>query len=489
MQMRMEALLQQRLELRMKLAPQIIQSIEILQLPALELQQRIKQEILENPVLEMAEAPAVEEEQELREEPPHEERAKSDQEFEKLRQIEDIVHEYGSQTYRRVVDPGETDRKYEAMQNTASRPISLQDYLYDQFGLLDAPDELHDVAENIIYNINDDGYLGYLQGRAPDHPEDALREVVESMEGRATQEQAERALEIIHGLDPPGVGARTLAECLLLQMRHDNHHHECARELIAHHLDDLSANRIPKIAKDTGRSLDEVKDAIAFVSHLNPKPGTAFSSEVSPYVIPDIVVELVDGRYEVRLEDDRLPRVYINSSYSRLLRDESTSETARDYIRKKMQSARWLIESIEQRRSTVYRIARAIVDIQRSFLDRGLAHLVPLKMQTIAQTTGVHVSTVCRAIAEKYMQTPIGIFPLRFFFTGGTRTTDGRVRSRRSVKESVKQVVDGEDKRNPLSDDEIAAKLQADGLDIARRTVTKYRKALGIASTRQRKAY
>lgn len=486
MQMRMEAVLQQRLELRMKLAPQIIQSIEILQLPALELQQRLKQELMENPVLEMVESPVLEEEQleTTEEEAPHEERAKSDQEFEKLREIEDIVREYGSQTYRRVVDPSETDRKYEAMQNTAARPVSLQDYLFDQYSLLDTPAELREAARNLIYNINDEGYL---LAQNPDRPEDALPEVIESMEGRATLEQAERALRIIQSLDPPGIGARDLKECLLLQMRHDDH--PVARELITHRLDDLSANRIPKIAKDTGRSLDEVKEAIEFISHLNPRPGTAFSSEVSPYVIPDVVVEYVDGHYEVRLEDDRLPRVYINAAYSRLLRDERTGEAAKDYIRKKIQSARWLIESIEQRRSTLHKIARAIVEIQRPFLERGVAHLVPLKMQTVAQATNVHVSTVCRAIADKYMQTPVGIFPLRFFFTGGTRTTDGRVRSRKSVKQIVKDVVEREDRQNPLSDDEVAARLQAQGLDIARRTVTKYRKALGIPSSRQRKAY
>ena len=478
MQMRMEAVLQQRLELRMKLAPQIIQSIEILQLPILELQQRLKQELLENPVLEMQETPAEEEEQELAEEPPRDERTNSDAEFEKMKEIEDAVRDYGSQTIRRVVDTSEGDRKYEAMQNTAARPMSLQDYLFDQYSLLDAPDELDTVAENLVYNIDDDGYLQY-----------SLADIVESMDGRARLEEAERALKIIQSLDPPGIGARDLAECLLLQMRNDPDDHSLARELIARHLEDLYMNRIPKIAKDTGHTVEEIKAAVEFVSHLNPKPGTAFSSEVSPYVIPDVVVEYIDGQYEVRLEDDRLPRVYINSAYSRLLRDERTSEPAKDYIRKKIQAARWLIDSIEQRRNTLHKIARAIVDIQEPFLEKGVAHLVPLKMQTIAQATSVHVSTVCRAIADKYMQTPIGIFPLKFFFTGGTRTTDGHVRSRKSVKELVRTVIDNEDKHNPLSDDEVAARLQADGLDIARRTVTKYRKAMTIPSSRQRRAY
>jgi len=478
MQMRMEAFLQQRPELRMKLAPQIIQSIEILQLPTLELQQRIKQELVENPVLEMQELLPDEDEPVPEEERPHDERTASNAEFDRMEEIEESWRDYASQTVRRVVDGSETDRKFEAMQNTAARPVSLQDYLFDQYHLLDLPHDLDEVTENIIYNIDDDGYVQY-----------GLEDIVESMEGRATLDQAQKALSIVQNLDPPGIGARDLRECLLLQMRGDPENHTLARDLIEHHLEDLYMNRLPKVTKAMGRSMDEIKEAVAFISHLNPRPGLAFSTEVSPYVIPDVIVELIEGQYQVRLEDDRLPRIYINTAYSRLLRDDRTSEPAKDYIRKKIQSARWLIDSIEQRRNTLQKIARSIVDIQKPFLEKGVAHLVPLKMQTIAGATSVHVSTVCRAISDKYMQTPVGIFPLKFFFTGGTRTTDGRVRSRKSVKQLVKQVIEAEDKSNPLSDDEIAAKLQADGLDIARRTVTKYRKALGVNSSRQRRAY
>ena len=479
MRMRMEAVLQQRLELRMKLAPQIIQSIEILQLPTLELQQRLKQELLENPVLEMQDLVDEDEEQEAAAaDAPRDERAESDEEFEKMERMEEAWRDYSSQTRPRRVDTSEPDRKLEAMQNTAARPISLQDYLFDQFTLLDGDEDLSEVAENLIYNIDDDGYLQY-----------PLEEILESMEGRATLEQAERALAVIQGLDPPGVGARDLAECLLLQMRRDASDHALVRQLIGEHLEDLYMNRIPKIAKAVGTSVEAVKAAVAFISHLNPRPGTAFSSETPPYVIPDILVEYDDGEYQVRLQDDRLPRVYVNSAYNRLLRDGRTSDTAKDYIRSKIQAARWLIDSIEQRRHTLYSIARCVVDIQRPFLEKGVSALVPLKMQTVAEATGVHVSTVCRAIADKYAQTPLGIFPMRFFFTGGTRTTDGRLRSRKSVKELVRQVVDRENKANPLSDDEIAAKLQADGIDIARRTVTKYRKAMDIPSSRRRREY
>jgi len=478
MQMRMEALLQQRPELRMKLAPQIIQSIEILQLPTLELQQRLKQELLDNPVLEMAELVDDDEDEIESEQGPKEERADSDEDFDKMEQMEEAWRDYSSQTRTRRTPSGEPDRKLEAMQNTAARPISLQDYLFDQYSLLDTPDELAEVAENIIYNIDDDGYLQY-----------SLEEVVESMEGRATAAQAERALVIVQGLDPPGVGARSLSECLLLQMRNDPDDHTLVRRIICDYLEDLYMNRIPKIAKETASTVEEIKAAAAFISHLNPRPGLAFGAETPPYVVPDIIVEYVDGEYQVRLEDDRLPRVYVNSAYNRLLRDGRTSESAKEYIRKKIQAARWLIDSIEQRRNTLFKIATAIVDIQRPFFEKGLKALVPLKMQTIAQITAVHVSTVCRAIADKYMQTPVGIFPLKFFFTGGTRTTDGRLRSRKSVKAMVHDVIDREDKNNPLSDDEIAARLQAEGIDIARRTVTKYRKAMNIPSSRQRRQY
>ena len=253
MQMRMEAFLQQRPELRMKLAPQIIQSIEILQLPTLELQQRLKQELVENPVLEMQEV-VPEEDEEIEataSEEPREERTESDEEFEKLEEIERVVREYGTPAIHRTPSEEESNRKYEAMQNTAAPPISLQDYLFDQYSLLETPPELDEVAENIIYNIDDDGYLQY-----------SLEEIVESMDGRATLEQAERALKIIQSLDPPGVGARNLAECLLLQMRDDPDDHSFARELITNHLEDLYMNRIPRIAKETGRSIEEIKKEV-----------------------------------------------------------------------------------------------------------------------------------------------------------------------------------------------------------------------------------
>jgi len=478
MAMRMETSLQMRPELRMKLAPQIIQSIEILQLPMLELQQRVKQELVENPVLEMEE-PTLAADQEAPDAPPAvDDRKNPDEDYEKVDSFEEVWREFDSRPRRRAGSDGEKDKKLEALQNTAARPISLQDYLANQLSLLELPDDVVRAAQNIVYNIDDNGYLRF-----------DLEAVRNSMDPPPPSREAlEQALGVVQHLDPPGVGARSLEECLLLQLRGQPDGYSLERQLIEHHLEDLAMNRYPKIAKETGRSIEQVKQAKDFISRLNPRPGSIFAGEMPQYITPDVMVEYVDGHYEVRLEDAFIPRLFVSPSYRRILGEAKDSQ-AKDYIRKKMNSARWLIDAIEQRRNTLYKIACEVVDQQREFLDRGVAALRPLKMQTVADRTGVHVSTVSRAIADKYMQTPRGIFDIKYFFTGGTRNAQGTLTSRKSVKQRVLDVIAAEDKRNPLSDDEIASQLQAAGLDVKRRTVTKYRKTMSIPSSRQRREY
>jgi len=476
MAMKMETSLQIRPELRMRLAPQIIQSIEILQLPMLELQQRIKQELIENPVLEMEEPSLDQSPSEEGE--PMDDRSNPEEDYDKLDSYEEAWGEFDSHAPIRTSSSGERDKKLEALQNTAARPLSLQDYLSSQLALIDASDDLRRAAQNIIYNIDENGYLRF-----------DLEAVRNSMDPpQVPRETLEEALKLVQRLDPPGVGARELKECLLLQLRDEKDEHSLERELIEHHLSDLSMNRYPKIAKKIGRSIEDVRRARDFISKLNPKPGAIFSGEMPQYITPDVIVEYVDGRYEVRLEDSFIPKLYVSQAYRRILREAKESQ-AKDYIRKKINSARWLIDAVAQRRSTLNKIACEIVDLQREFLDKGISALKPLKMQTVADRTGVHVSTVSRAIADKYMQTPRGIFDMKFFFTGGTATSEGTFTSRKSVRQRVLDAIASEDKRNPLSDGEIADKLQASGLDIQRRTVTKYRKAMSIASSRQRREY
>ncbi|HUU69452.1 MAG TPA: RNA polymerase factor sigma-54 [Planctomycetota bacterium] len=476
MALRMEMGLQQKLELRMTLAPQIIQSIEILQLPLLVLEQRIRQELVENPVLEeldeMRQGPAGEVITTDSDVTPQAQKATND-----LMNLDRMGHDY-PEGARPAVVHGEKDKKHEAMQNTAARAMSLQDFLFNQFNLLDITPEQRLISENIIYNIDDSGYL-----------QSSIEEVA-AASNAPKPEEVEAVLALVQTLDPPGVGARDLRECLLLQLS-DADAHPLEKQLIENHLEDIHMNRFPKIMKETSRSAEQIRDAIHYIrTHLNPRPGNLFGDETPQYIIPDIMVEQnAMGEYEVRVEDGQLPQLYISPLYQKMLADASTPENAKEFIKRKIQGARWLIEAIEQRRGTLKGIAQEIVKIQREFFERGITELRPLKMRTIAESTGVHVSTVSRAIADKYVQTPRGIFPLKYFFTGGTRNFEGTMTSRKSVKQLLLDVVSGEDRNNPLSDGGIAGKLRSQGIDIARRTVTKYRKALKIPSSRRRKSY
>lgn len=482
MPLRMEFTQSLRLEQKLKLAPQIIQSIDILQLPLLELQERIEQELEENPVLEMREVdPDSEEARKAAESGPSAEKEREDKRMEVM-DFDPSFREHFADMYpRRRHSGGEEDKKLEAMQNTPSRPESLQDYLFDQFRLLDVPESALGIAENIIYNLDDDGYLQY-----------SLEEIVASMDG-VSLEDAENALRLLREAGPPGIGARDLQECLLLQLSEEDfpEQFESLEILIRNHLDDIAANRLPKIVKETGRSMEEVKTAVDTIQkRLNPRPGGEFGARPGLYVVPDVVVELIDSVYEIRLEDARVPGLFVSSAYNKLLKDKKCTAKDREYIQQKIQSAKWLIDSIEQRRNTVYRTSCEIVRIQKGFLDHGIAHLRPLKMQTVADVVGVHVATVSRAIKDKYIQTPRGIFRMKFFFTGATEKADGPAVSRKSVKELVRAQVDDEDKKKPLSDEDIAKALSDEsGLTVARRTVTKYRKELKIPSSRQRREY
>ncbi|MEW6360022.1 MAG: RNA polymerase factor sigma-54 [Planctomycetota bacterium] len=478
--MKMEISLQPRLELRLKLAPQIIQSIEILQLPMLALQDRITQELEENPALELEEpAPA---DEQLRtetgaEEPP--ERAEQAAEYDRLADLADGWQDFFTQTGgRRYRSSGDKDEKLEALQNTAAPPIGLQDHLHSQLMLLDLPPEKRELAENIIYNLDPNGYVR--------HP---LAEIGESLEPPRTEEEMAEALKIVQNLEPPGVAARDLQECLLLQIDPKEPNYALKRQLITHHLQDIENNRLPKIAKALGQSIETLKALIDEIGSLNPKPGSLYGGEVVPYIVPDVIVEKDRGEYMVQLQDHFLPNLYISPEFRGMLRDNKNQGETKEWIRRKIEAAKWLIESIEQRRSTLQRVSQKIVEKQKTFLDHGIKHLKPLKMQEVADELGIHVSTVSRAIAHKYMQTPRGIHDMKFFFTGGLAKDNGEVESWDAVRQKLLEVIDKENKRNPLSDDEITNLLRQQGIDIARRTVTKYRKALRISSSRKRKQY
>jgi RNA polymerase sigma-54 factor len=299
---------------------------------------------------------------------------------------------------------------------------------------------------------------------------------------------AELALSIVQQFDPPGIAARDLRECLLLQISPAMLFYEELRVLITSHLEDLRDNRLPAIQKATGMSIDDIHDSWEELRKLNPKPGSAFAETFVPMVTPDVRLEMADdGSYKVVMDDDRVPQLCISEYYRRRLANGTATAEEKEFIKRKINAAQWLIDSINQRRSTLTRVAQAIVNYQKRFLDEGPEAIEPLKMQQIADEVGVHVTTVSRAVDDKWLQTPRGILPLRKFFVGGTRSDDGEDVAWDAIRIKLQEVVDAEDKSKPYSDDQLVAELKKHGLTVARRTITKYRQKMGIPSSRQRR--
>ncbi len=487
--MRLEVSLAQRLSLQLRLAPQIIQSIEILQLPALSLQELVEAALQENEALERVDeaapdAPAEGEAPEApsgtngRSEVEAETEAVADT-LERLEKLEAAAdrdwQDFGP---RRVAGGGE-DAKFEAMNNTAATTASLHEQLYEQFILLDPDDDERAIGRHLIFNLDASGYLPY-----------PLEEILESPElrGRFTLADLERVLAMVQRLEPKGVGARNLPEALLLQLDPKDRDRELKARIIRDHLLDVNKNKLPKVARELDVSVAKVREMVDEISALDPRPGSKVGGDRNAYIHPDVVVEWRDGHYEIILEDSFFPRIRVSPQYKEML-SNSDDPRVKDYVRKKLESAKWLVDAIQQRQNTLYRVCEEVFRVQRDYLDYGETHLHPLKMQEIADRVGIHVSTVSRAIADKWVQTPRGIVPLKYFFTGGAETSDGETMSRLSVKQRVKDIIDGEDKKNPLSDEQVADALKQQGLDIARRTVTKYRKALRIPSSRQRREW
>ncbi|REJ68991.1 MAG: RNA polymerase sigma-54 factor [Planctomycetota bacterium] len=472
------------------LAPRMIQSMEILQLPLLALQERIEQEVQENPLLEVHEEdPDLPEEKVEAENPDApttdekelvvDESKNNEEDFERLLDMNDQLPEYFEERTRpstnRIEEEG--SRKHDTLANMVDRPESLQDYLHHQLYFFEIDPDVRQLCDRIIYNLDDNGYL---PGR--------LEDLLEPDAPKSRLAQAEAALAVVQKLDPPGIAARDERECLLMQLTPGMPYYEELRTLISNHLEDLAHNRLPLISKKTGYSIEKIHEVWAELKKLNPWPGALFASSVVQTVTPDVTVEEDEqGRYKLRIEDDRTPSLFISPYYRKLLSNPETSPETREYIKRKINAAQWLIESIEQRRSTLTRVAQAIVDHQQDFLAKGPEAIEPLKMQQIADRVGVHVTTVSRAVDDKWIQTPRGIFPLKRFFVGGTVGADGEEVAWDAVRIKLQEIVDGEDKQKPLSDDELVKELNKHGIKVARRTVTKYRKSMNIPSSRQRR--
>lgn len=514
--MKMEVHLSQRLEQRMQLSQQMLQNLELLQMPILALKERIDQELEENPALELA--PDVDESPEAaaaRERAAEADERDEDRRREFLERVEEEFREV-SRPASRVGSSEESDRKMEFLQNIGAPPEDLREHLRRQVGVLDLDERLRTYIDHLIENLDDDGYVrDDLPTVAQSLPEDLRRLPAETLVANL-----EAALRVIQRLEPRGVGARNRRECLLLQL--DAHDPLLAPKqlLIERHLDDIGNNRLPRIVKavlndpealadfgykppgDPDCVLDDIKHLIAEIGRLNPRPGSTHSSQASPSVTPEVIIRQIDGRYEIMLEDSYLPPITVNRAYQEMLKSGTLEKKEKDYLRQKLDAGKKLISAIEQRRNTIQRITTEILKHQMDFFEHGIESLRPLKMQDVANVVGIHVSTVSRAISEKWIETPRGIFPMKFFFAGAAPKQEQQVSAliagtaapqeeatRLALMEKIRAIVDAEDTREPLSDLQIAKILKQQGMAAARRTIAKYREELGIPSSRLRKQY
>lgn len=443
------------------MTPELRQAITILQLSALELDQYIEKELLENPLLDREEKAL--EEPETSEELEHNDEIDWDEYFQ-------------SSGFDSSNFPKEKKEKPD-YDNFISQAPSLQEHLMFQLHLSSGSKKIFKIGEFLIGNIDKRGYL------TVDISETAQFLKVEDRE-------VEEALKLIWTFDPSGVGARNLKECLLIQLEHRGIKDQKLTDLINNHLKDIADARYNRIAESLGITLTQVQRLRDIIITLDPKPARNFSSMIdTQYIIPDATIKKVDDEYVVIMNDSSSPQLSINSYYRSLLLSEDKESNISKFLSNRFDSALWLIKSIEQRRITLSRVINSIVKVQRDFFDYGLTCLKPLTLKEVADMIDVHESTVSRAINGKYVQTPRGVFPLKFFFQTGLDNVNGTATSTESIKKTIEDIIYAEDPHKPLSDQKIADKLKQKGIIISRRTVAKYRDEMGIPSSTKRKRY
>ena len=514
--MRFDTSQHMRLGQSMKLAPRMIQSMEILAMPLAELEERIEQELESNPTLELAEVEP--ENQNERVIDGDADRRTLDMgqkdatdDFERLDRYEDENPEAAENEFdeggerprrdeleytpTRRVNDDDRDGKMDAMASAPARTASLGEQLRDQWSLVEVEPRVRELGTFLLGFLEEDGYLKT--------PLETIADRAPEVEGKAKPTVAElehalRAMQLF--LEPAGIAARTPQECLLLQLdaiEDDTDldwpakSFEHARRLVRDHLDDLKENRLPRIAEKTGFTLDEIKEALILLRRLSLHPGRRLVEETQRPIVPDVIVEYDEAqdRYVAYLNDSRMPNLRINQEYALLAKDKQAEKRDREFVKTNLSNAMWLIDAVGQRRQTLLRVVNAVIAAQREFFDFGPQALRPLPMTLVAEQLGIHVATVSRAVAEKYLATPRGIVPLRKFFSGGVQTDDGEEKAWDAIKVALQEVIAAEDKRKPMSDEALVDALKARGIEIARRTIAKYRDQLGIPSARLRKTF
>jgi RNA polymerase sigma-54 factor len=480
------------LKQELKINPRLYQAMDLLYMPLLDLQQHLKQELLNNPFLEMVE-------------PEEEEDPEGDTEV--------AVEGSAAETEKTVSDEIDWEeilldgfdaggRREEHEEREYYEPVTVEsrdlaDHLRDQITLLDLSPRQVVLAEEFIGNIDEDGYLkasieeitnGVNDMVKNAAAESELSELDEDELPLYTVEESADMLATIQNLDPPGVGARDLRECLMLQLKEAGLEHSVPYRLVRDCFDELINHRWSEISKRFGISPADVQKAADEIQKLDPKPGIKYSDLSDNYIIPDLIVDKIDNKYHVFLNDSNLPRLKLSKTYQEIARDKKKFEGEnKEFISNKLNSANWMIQAIEQRRQTMLKVMNYIVDRQRDFFEKGVQFLKPLTLREVAEVINMHESTVSRVTNEKFVQTPRGVLPLKFFFSSGLSTTAGEDVSARGIKAQIQKLVSDEDAKHPLTDQAIVNILKQNGVQIARRTVAKYRDQLGVLSARMRK--
>ena len=468
---------------KLVMTPELIQAIQILQFNTHELDAYVQEQLLVNPVLEQThgESPdsAVNESagegsgEEMRSQSESVSTAKDDEfdwkEYIKDRQYDDI-------SYRQW-----EDRNGEEKENTyeqyVSSDVTLPEHLMFQLQFASSKKGCRRVGKYIIESLDENGYMT-----------STVEEIAKAT--GAPEEKVLEVLDIIHGFDPMGVGARNLAECLTIQLKQTGQLTETFERVINEHLEDLAGSRFGVIAKDMGISPKEVQQMGDIIRTLEPKPGRLFASQMdTKYIVPDVIIERVDDNYTVTVNDNSTPRLMVSSYYQKLLSQSEQDAKLSQYLSDRVNSAIWLIKSIEQRKQTIYNVVSAVVKYQKEFLDKGSKYLKTLTLKDIAEEVGIHESTVSRSINGKYLQCPRGVFEIKYFFSAGVSGSHGEGISSNSIKEFIKEIVDNEDTKSPYSDQDMVSMLKEKGISISRRTVAKYRDELNILSSSKRRRY
>jgi len=485
--MHMKPGMHMKMQQQLVMTPRLQMALKILQVSTMELEQFLKNELLQNPLLERVEEG--EESESEREETSSEEGEREEQKQETSEEQErteqesaeerpddageldwdDYLDDVYSHAYGQNLERDEDDE----VERVPVAVATFEDALKNQLHMECADEELLGIGEYIIDELDADGYVG-----------DSVSEMAELL--KTDPARIEQALHIVQSLDPPGIAARDIEECLLLQLRRKDLGGSLAARVVTEAFDDLKACKHDQIRRKLGVSMDELREAINIISKLNPRPRTDPTMPDPAYITPDLIVEDVDGEYVVYLNDSDVPRVRISPTYRRVL-STGAEGPEREFISKKLKAARWIVQSIENRRRTMVRVMEAIVRAQRGFFEKGVAALRPLTLQQIADDVGMHESTVSRVTRGKYVQTPRGTLELKYFFSSGIKTSDGTEMSSKAVKDAMRDIISKEDKHKPLSDQKIAGELKRLGFSISRRAVAKYRDQMNILPARLRR--